>query len=387
MTNKKILTLISFLLLFSFLMVGCKTINQPPVITSSPVETATVGVDYTYNVVATDPNTGDVLTYSLDGEPTGMVINGTSGKITWTPTATGSVGFTVVVTDEGRLFDDQEVTVTVGEFVVELVGIEVDPETVTLCIPETKGLDETFTVTADYNDGSDKVVTSACVYGIDDTSVAIVSAGNITALKVGTATISISYTEEGITKGTTLAVIVEGTMTVRWLEDAVRFNPDGSVFNQWQNCPIPSEDQKVPGPYPAILILTGGEYHFDDVAFVYNYYPLPDLGGSVVIDETGQLSGHTTYTLYDLDTTNDFVGQVEIVIGGEINWEAVPEVSTPPEDYDSIMIGTYTQWKYVYGTEEEVIDSNKYPNAVPASEQGSDWWFVGKTIYTAHGGK
>ena len=45
--------------------------NVPPTITSTPVLTATVGAAYSYDVNATDPNAGDVLTYSLDTAPAG----------------------------------------------------------------------------------------------------------------------------------------------------------------------------------------------------------------------------------------------------------------------------------------------------------------------------
>ncbi len=45
--------------------------NQPPVIISAPVTTATAGQPYGYDVEATDPDAGDVLTYSLTAQPRG----------------------------------------------------------------------------------------------------------------------------------------------------------------------------------------------------------------------------------------------------------------------------------------------------------------------------
>ncbi|MSN26302.1 MAG: hypothetical protein GJV46_10600 [Geobacter sp.] len=61
-------------------------VNNPPVISSAtlPAATATVGVFYSYPVVASDPD-GDALSYSLTTNPTGMTI-GTTGVIGWTPT-------------------------------------------------------------------------------------------------------------------------------------------------------------------------------------------------------------------------------------------------------------------------------------------------------------
>jgi len=390
MTNKKILTLIS-LLLFLFLLVGCKVVNQPPLITSAPVETATVGVDYTYNVVATDPNAGDVLTYSLIDEPPGMLINEDSGKITWkaddiTTAGVGDYDVVVVVTDDGGLSVTQPFTITVDEFVVELVGIEVAPEEMILNFPELL-ITKTFVVTADYNDGTTKDVTPNCVYGIDDTSIAIVTAGEVTALKVGTATISISYTEGDITKGATLNVIVEGTMTIRWLEDAVRFYPDGSVWYQAQNEHIPSPDYgDNPSEFPATLILTGGEYYFADIQEYYNIEgPFEDLEGSIVISKEGQLSGYATYispSKSKLPIKEYFEGDVEIIIYGE---KAIPI----PTDCDGTMVGNYTQWAYAYAESDDEVAmlalETNYLGAVLAPEQGPGWWFVQYTYYTAHG--
>jgi len=192
MTNKKILTLIS-LLLFLFLMVGCELfpINQPPVITSTPVETATVGVAYTYDVDATDPNPGDVLTYSLVSvEPPGMEINSGSGKITWAPTIddVGDVDVTVEVSD-GKLSDTQDFTITVS--VAELTGIEVIPETMTLFV----GGSETITsVTAHYSDGSTaSTALGDCTYLSNDVTVATIVAGVVKGIGVGKATITVSY--------------------------------------------------------------------------------------------------------------------------------------------------------------------------------------------------
>jgi len=79
--------------------------NAPPSITSTAITAATVGQPYSYDVNATDPDAGDVLTYSLDVFPAGMTINGTSGLISWTPGAAGNSNVTVRVTDPGGLFD------------------------------------------------------------------------------------------------------------------------------------------------------------------------------------------------------------------------------------------------------------------------------------------
>jgi len=46
--------------------------NRGPTITSTPVTGATAGQPYAYDVEATDPDAGDVLTYSLIDAPEGL---------------------------------------------------------------------------------------------------------------------------------------------------------------------------------------------------------------------------------------------------------------------------------------------------------------------------
>jgi hypothetical protein len=86
-----------------------------PVITSSPVLTATYGVPYSYQVTATDVD-GGALTFSLPTAPAGMTINATTGLISWTPTFAqiGSRNVTVRVTDPTTLVANQSFTITVA---------------------------------------------------------------------------------------------------------------------------------------------------------------------------------------------------------------------------------------------------------------------------------
>lgn len=86
------------------------TANHAPVITTIPDATITAGETFTYTVEATDPDDDD-LTYSLLGTPPqGMAINENSGVISWTPTAVGSYGVTVEVSD-GELSDTQSFSI------------------------------------------------------------------------------------------------------------------------------------------------------------------------------------------------------------------------------------------------------------------------------------
>lgn len=88
-------------------------VNNAPVITSTPVTSATKNQAYTYDVNATDSD-GDTLVYSLTTTPSGMSINSSTGLITWTPTAAGNYNVTVEVSD-GALFDTQSYTITVAD--------------------------------------------------------------------------------------------------------------------------------------------------------------------------------------------------------------------------------------------------------------------------------
>ena len=92
--------------------------NDPPVITSTPVTTATENAAYTYTVTATDRDADDVLTFSLTTAPSGMTIGSSSGVIDWTPTdaQTGPNPVVAEVTDDAGvpLTDTQSFTVTVN---------------------------------------------------------------------------------------------------------------------------------------------------------------------------------------------------------------------------------------------------------------------------------
>ena len=75
------------ILFLIFTIGGCNSIintNQPPEITSMPITIANIGEQYTYQVIATDPD-NDELSYSLLAFPSGMQINSSTGLVQWTP--------------------------------------------------------------------------------------------------------------------------------------------------------------------------------------------------------------------------------------------------------------------------------------------------------------
>jgi parallel beta-helix repeat protein len=97
--------------------VDVANVNDPPMITSTPVTTGKEGSAYYYLVTASDKDTayGDTLTFSLVSAPTGMAIDGVTGEITWTP-ASNQVGVqmvTVRVTDSGSATATQTYSIMV----------------------------------------------------------------------------------------------------------------------------------------------------------------------------------------------------------------------------------------------------------------------------------
>lgn len=71
-------------------------VNDPPVITSKPVLTATQHTPYFYQVVASDPDPADVLQFALEVQPHWLTIDPDSGMVSGTPGAM-DVGDTTVV--------------------------------------------------------------------------------------------------------------------------------------------------------------------------------------------------------------------------------------------------------------------------------------------------
>jgi RHS repeat-associated protein len=95
-----------------------EALNASPIITSTPVTTATEGLLYQYDVAATDVD-NDPLTYSLIITPTGMVIDRATGLIRWTPSGTqaGSHRVAVRVSDGRGGTYTQSYTIAVAEVV------------------------------------------------------------------------------------------------------------------------------------------------------------------------------------------------------------------------------------------------------------------------------
>ena len=68
--------------------------NRPPVVLSNPEVLAKVGEDYVYSMLAEDADS-DTLLYSVISAPAGLLIDASSGQVTWRPTG-GQIGLQAV---------------------------------------------------------------------------------------------------------------------------------------------------------------------------------------------------------------------------------------------------------------------------------------------------
>jgi len=204
--NKKLLLSLSVFFI-AFLFTGCFLFNSSPIIESDPVTTAKEGANYTYDVEATDPNE-DTLTYSLTVSPTGMTINSTTGVISWTPTES-QIGENEVVVEvsDGSRSTIQEFTIIVDE--AKLASIEVLP---TVMLIKQDNSQPIASITAYYDNGtSADIALTVCTYVSSSTSVTVTTNGVITvsaSCSPITATITVSYKENDVTKSDTVTVTV-----------------------------------------------------------------------------------------------------------------------------------------------------------------------------------
>lgn len=107
---------------------------------------------------------------------------------------------------------ETNVTVTFGElsdtFKITVYKTLTNELTVNADVTVEKDGTETVTVTANYNDGSTKVLTEGFTVVSGDTSVVTVDGVTLTAKGVGTSEITVSYTEDGVTATGTFTVTV-----------------------------------------------------------------------------------------------------------------------------------------------------------------------------------
>jgi PKD repeat protein len=136
--------------------------NRPPVLDPIPDQSVDEGSTLIVPVHATDPDAGQTLSYSLDGNvPAGASIDPATGVLTFTPAdGPASYTFTVRVTDNGGppLSDTKTFTVTVNNVApsVSVTGPTAlnEGDTFTGSGSFTDPGADTWTATVNYGDGS-----------------------------------------------------------------------------------------------------------------------------------------------------------------------------------------------------------------------------------------
>src|SRR5204863_3165612 len=153
--------------------------NQPPVVTNPGNKTTNELAALAFTVTATDPNSGDVQTWSLTlGSPaaTGATINSSTGAFSWTPTEAQGPGVyqvTVTATDNGSppLSGSAGFSITVNE--VNSAPVVTNPGNKTT--NELAAL--AFTVTATDSDVPANTITWSLTLGTPAATGATIGAG------------------------------------------------------------------------------------------------------------------------------------------------------------------------------------------------------------------
>ncbi|MBU4349918.1 Ig domain-containing protein, partial [bacterium] len=219
MKKSNIILAVLILSMISLIFSGCggggttPPINHSPTITSltanpqSPIE---IDQSTVITCSASDPD-DEPLTYTWS--KTGGTFEGstTGSSITWrAPSTEGNHTVECEVSD-GEASDSKSVNISVdGSTGSTVSSIEVFPETMNIGVGNSQSIE---LITAHYDNGSTAdIALNACTYSSSNTGVATVDIGVITAIALGSATITVVYTEgytEGdITKTDALAVTV-----------------------------------------------------------------------------------------------------------------------------------------------------------------------------------
>jgi len=105
------------------------TFNRPPVLAPIPSQSIAAGQTLTFTASATDPDAGQMVSYSLVGAPSGASIDSVTGVFSWTPTLAqvGTFSLAVKATDDGAppASTSRPVAVTVSAPPSDLIEISV----------------------------------------------------------------------------------------------------------------------------------------------------------------------------------------------------------------------------------------------------------------------
>ena len=156
--------------------------TAPPSINTTSLAGGTVGTAYNATLAASGTGT---ITWSNSGNlPAGLTLDENTGVISGTPTADGTFNFTVKAKNDGGS-DSKELSITIGEQTnVPVNCVLLNKTSTTLTVGNT----ETLTATVEPANATNKAVT----WSSDNSGVATVSNGVVTAVTPGTATITVT---------------------------------------------------------------------------------------------------------------------------------------------------------------------------------------------------
>ena len=145
------------------------------------------------------------------------------------------------------------------------------------------------------------------------------------------------------------------TVTVAWHENGIRYNLDDTVLDSWT-----SDLGQID------FLQTGRAFHVVNLIQMYSI-SVPDVKGSLTINEAGKLSSETTYT------SPTKLLPIRDRIKGNITIN--PDAGT--------VTGTYIQYRQCFGSQAEVRAA--FPKAIPEkSPNAKGWWFIDYTCYTVY---
>ena len=198
--NKKTLIVVISLLFFSIAVFA----GNNPIITSTPITTATEGVLYTYDVNAIDAD-NDTLTYSLLINPAGMSINSLTGLISWTPTFSQSGLHNVTV----QVSDGNGGTATQSWFLI-VNNVNAPPAfTSTPITNATQDIIYTYTATATDPDGDNLTLTATTLPSwLSFNTTTYVLSGTPTNADVGNHNVVLSVTDNITASNQSFIIIV-----------------------------------------------------------------------------------------------------------------------------------------------------------------------------------
>ena len=352
-------------------------INRPPNITSTSVTGTVENQPYTYDVDAVDPNSGDILTFSLTTSPVGMTINAATGLIQWTPDydAAGNHDVVVRVQDQEGASDTQNFTIVVDDVNRPPVINPIDDQTMNEGEPLTLNISATdpdgntlaFTVNnlpdfADFNNSSDGSATIVLQPDFSDsgqyTISVVVSDGELSALH----SFSLSILNSNRAPKITSTAIITGTENIEYVYDVDATDPDGDTLTyslltgpdgltidsstgviSW----IPGSEQT--GSHTITVEVSDENGGTDTQTFTVNVMDVnhpPEITSTAVvsISQQASINGTSGNMLYE---SNPYPGASDSNIFIFCEKSSIPYVSTQPLDYGDIHQGTLVDSYYV----------------------------------------